>query len=68
MLEHYDAAGASLDRFQPIVTPVGYLGEQYNGHSRLHFTEAYKEGFLNRFWDRGNFTSTLNIKSSLADD
>lgn len=68
MLEHFDAAGAGLDRFQLIVTPIGYLGEQYNGHSPIHFNETYKEGFLDRFWDRGNFTSTLNTQRSLPLD
>jgi hypothetical protein len=59
MVAHYDTAGAGLDRFQPIVTPVGYPGENYDRDSGVPLNQAHKDGFLDRFWDRGDSPHTL---------
>jgi len=53
MAAHYDAAGGGLDRFQPIVTPIGYPGNHYDSMEGIHLNVEDQAGFVDRFWGRG---------------
>jgi hypothetical protein len=67
MSAHYDAAGAGLNRFQPIVTPDSYPGEHYDSNSGITLTTEDKKGFSDRFWDRGDSLHSSTSRMPLHD-